>query len=286
MSGGSGSVHVCVALGWTEIPEFCFFCAGPLWACDSTVDAAGLRWVWDGLLVAIVWRQHFLCSSVQLQSCDRGDVSRELWFPPHQRAFSALVFLDLNTQTEGSATSELMHTTAPIHATKLVYSGLSEELNKILIPAIWLHSYLLFETAWYKVIYAITVYFNSFSNYLTQEITCEAKQLTSKTSSFVMLKKQFFYQQAAIHCVPLLRTHASVKMLFVCTSPTPTWYTQREQAHSLEVLCGSAESILLFSIWQILANKLMARRAALIRLGTSSFVWLILKALVVATVVQ
>lgn len=24
MSGGAGIVHFCVALGWTEIPQFCF----------------------------------------------------------------------------------------------------------------------------------------------------------------------------------------------------------------------------------------------------------------------
>lgn len=104
MSGGAGIVHFCVALGWTEIPQFCFvlgvFVLALRGVCDSTVDAAGLWWVWDGLLMAIVWRQHFLCSSVQLQSCDCGDVFGELRFPPHQRAFSALVFLDLDTDTK------------------------------------------------------------------------------------------------------------------------------------------------------------------------------------------
>lgn len=48
VSGGAGTVQFCVVLGWTKIPEFCC-CAGPRRACGSSVDAAGLRWIWRGL---------------------------------------------------------------------------------------------------------------------------------------------------------------------------------------------------------------------------------------------
>lgn len=85
-------------LGWTEKPEFCC-CAGHCGSTvvDSAAAAAGLQWICGGLLLAVVRCQHFLGSPVQLQGRDSADVPGEFRFPPHKRALSTLIFLDLDT---------------------------------------------------------------------------------------------------------------------------------------------------------------------------------------------
>lgn len=48
-----------------------------------------------------------------------------------------------------------------------------------------------------QVIYVICLRFSSWNNHLCSGITCGAKQLSHKPSSFVILKKYFFNQQPA-----------------------------------------------------------------------------------------
>lgn len=67
----------------------------PLWAWGSSAAAAGSWWIRGGLLVAVVRRYHFIGSPMHLQGRDGADVPGEFGFPPHQRALSTLIFLDL-----------------------------------------------------------------------------------------------------------------------------------------------------------------------------------------------
>lgn len=110
-----------------------------------------------------------------------------------------------------------------------------------------------------QVIYVICLRFSSWNNHLCSGITCGAKQLSHKASSFVILKKYFFNQQPANSlyvCIlwPLFQNSTNVKMLSATVLHPHTLHKQ-ECADSLEVLCCSVDSILHFSIWQILTKK-------------------------------
>lgn len=97
-----------------------------------------------GLLVAVVRGHDFFRSSVQLQGCDSGDVFGELRFPPHQWAFSALISLDLDTETEGAVTQALILSAAITHLFGLwTESGLTGYIR--LSGSIQTRSHLLFQ---------------------------------------------------------------------------------------------------------------------------------------------
>lgn len=85
-------------------PRVCVLCLAEMSRRVSVAD--GFCWFqWVSLAFG---REHVLGSPVQLQGRDGADVSGQFGFPPHQRALSTLLLLDLNegreVQKNGSKT--------------------------------------------------------------------------------------------------------------------------------------------------------------------------------------
>lgn len=99
-----------------------------------------------------------------------------------------------------------------------------------------------------QVIYVICLRFSSWNNHLCSGITCGAKQLSHKPSSFVILKKYFFKPTTCKFtvCVHFMTTVSKQYKCedAVCNSPTPTYFTQTGVCRQLRgsVLLGRQHS--------------------------------------------